>query len=55
MGAAPIPKSASMTRLKENMEIFDFSISESEMNDLMSIETGDRVVPFDKYVNNIDT
>lgn len=50
MGAAPIPKSATESRIKENIEIFDFSFSESEMKDLISVGSGERVIPFDAYV-----
>ena len=43
MGAAPIPKSVTKSRIKENIEIFDFELTPEEMKDIQSIETGTRV------------
>ena len=50
MGAAPIPKSATMSHIEENLDIFDFKLTEEEMNTLQTIGTGQRVVPIDEYV-----
>lgn len=43
MGAAPIPKSVTKSRIKENFEIFDFNLTAEEMELIQSVETGDRV------------
>lgn len=48
MGAAPIPKSATKSNIKENIDIFDFTLTDEEMNALQKIETGERVVPIDE-------
>ena len=43
MGAAPIPKSVTKSRIEENIEIFDFELTPEEMEDIQSIETGIRM------------
>lgn len=43
MGATPIPKSVTPSRIKENFDIFDFTLTEDEMQSIESIETADRV------------
>ncbi|XP_014204984.1 estradiol 17 beta-dehydrogenase 5-like [Copidosoma floridanum] len=48
MGAAPIPKSSSKTRIMENFDVFDFNFSDEEMNALQDIGSGDRVVPLNE-------
>ena len=40
-----IPKSANENRMKENMKIFDFTISENDMNSLHSLARDYRAVP----------
>ena len=40
-----IPKSANENRMKENMKIFDFTISEDDMNSLHSLARNFRAVP----------
>ncbi|MBQ8460636.1 aldo/keto reductase [bacterium] len=39
-GIIPIPKSTSMNHLKENFEIFDFSLDSDDMAKIRSIDTG---------------
>nr|KAF7397026.1 hypothetical protein H0235_016563 [Vespula pensylvanica] len=45
-GAAVIAKSVTQSRIKENMEIFDFELTPDEMTAIKSIGTGERVAPF---------
>lgn len=45
-GAAVIAKSVMQSRIKENMEIFDFELTPDEMTAIKSIGTGERVAPF---------
>lgn len=43
---AIIPKSVTPSRLKENMDIFDFSLSPEEMDSIAALATGARVARF---------
>ena len=43
-GVCPIPKSVNPDRLKENFEVFDFQITEEDMQRLDSFDEGFRVV-----------
>lgn len=45
-GVAVIPKTVTTSRLKENMDIFDFSLTADEMAAIEKIGTGERVAPF---------
>lgn len=45
-GVAIIPKTVTLSRLKENMEIFDFELTPDEMTAIEKIGTGVRVAPF---------
>ncbi|XP_076174185.1 aldo-keto reductase 1B-like [Ptiloglossa arizonensis] len=45
-GIAIIPKSVTPSRLKENIEIFDFSLTPDEMEAISKIGTGQRVAQF---------
>ncbi|XP_014232552.1 1,5-anhydro-D-fructose reductase-like [Trichogramma pretiosum] len=53
MGAAPIPKSVTKKRIKENFEIFDFSLTDEEMAEIQSVETGIRVAPMNDAAPSI--
>lgn len=46
-GAVPIPKSVTKSRIKENMEIFDFTLTSDEMNAIAKLGSGKRVAAFD--------
>lgn len=45
LGVSTIPKSANPIRLQENYDIFDFSISDTDMGDLATFNENYRVVP----------
>lgn len=47
LGAIPIPKSSNEMRIKQNIDIFDFDLTPSEMILMDSFHTGQRTVPFD--------
>lgn len=51
MGATPIPKSVTKERIKENLEIFDFSLTDKEIESIQTIATGERVAAMEKYKN----
>lgn len=46
LGVIPIPKSANKTRVAENLNIFDFELTEDEMKILATFNTGARHCPF---------
>ena len=39
-GAIIFPKSTNPKRIKSNMDIFDFELTESEMNEMRGLDTG---------------
>lgn len=43
MGVVTIPKSTTLTRIKENADIFDFEISKEDMNKIEQLNTGLRI------------
>lgn len=45
-GVALIPKSVTKSRIKENMEFFDFTLTSDEMNAIRQLGTGERVAGF---------
>ncbi|XP_011641646.1 1,5-anhydro-D-fructose reductase-like isoform X1 [Pogonomyrmex barbatus] len=50
-GVAVIPKSVTKSRIKENMEIFDFTLTSDEMNAIRKLGTGERIAPFTQAKN----
>jgi aldehyde reductase len=53
MGAIPIVKSSTKTRIHENMEVFDFELSQDEFEYLKIFESfQDRLLTFDEYKND---
>ncbi|XP_053687809.1 1,5-anhydro-D-fructose reductase-like [Sabethes cyaneus] len=46
LGTIPVPKSANAVRLRQNIEIFDFKLTESEIKIMDGFNTGKRTVPF---------
>jgi diketogulonate reductase-like aldo/keto reductase len=43
MGVVTIPKSTTLTRIKENTDIFDFEISKEDMNKIEQLDKGLRI------------
>jgi diketogulonate reductase-like aldo/keto reductase len=41
-GTVPLPKSVNSTRISENIDIFDFALTEQDMKKLMTLDTGHR-------------
>jgi len=42
-GTIPLPKSSRLERIEENFEVFDFELSDQDMEKLNSLSSGDRV------------
>ncbi|KAG8175742.1 hypothetical protein JTE90_024515 [Oedothorax gibbosus] len=53
-GIAVIPRSKNPKRLKENFEVFDFSLEDEDMNLLKSIQNGFRYVKLDYWKGMVD-
>lgn len=45
LGNVVIPKSATPARIRENIELFDFELSEAEMDEFARLERGERIGP----------
>ena len=45
LGNVVFPKSVTVERLQENIEIFDFALSAAEMEQLEAIDRGERIGP----------
>lgn len=39
-GVAALPKSTNPERIKSNLDVFDFNLTEEEMNELRGLDTG---------------
>jgi diketogulonate reductase-like aldo/keto reductase len=40
LGAVPLPLSSNPTRQRENLDIFDFTLTEQDLDDLSRLESG---------------
>ncbi len=45
LGNVVFPKSVTVERLQENIEIFDFALSAAEMEQLEAVDRGERIGP----------
>jgi len=43
LGLVPIPKSGNADRLRENLEVFDFELTDDDLAAIATLETGNRV------------
>lgn len=50
-GLATIPKSVSKARIIENGDVFDFTLSEAEMETMRSLDRGDRIGPHPDHID----
>ncbi|XP_001604204.2 1,5-anhydro-D-fructose reductase-like isoform X1 [Nasonia vitripennis] len=48
LGVTPIPKSVTKSRIKENLDIFDFSLTPEEVSTIEKMGSGARVAPFEE-------
>ena len=51
LGNLVIPKSTNPDRLAENLDVFDFSLSKDEMDDILALENGERIGPDPREFN----
>lgn len=54
LGTIPIPKSSNKERVKQNIEVFDFELTNEEMAVVDSYNCNGRVVPADPLKENVD-
>ncbi|CAD7083092.1 unnamed protein product [Hermetia illucens] len=52
IGAVPIPKSTTNTRIAENIDLFDFELPKDDMSILDTFNTGDRICKFELWANH---
>ena len=45
MGFIPLPKSVSRERIKSNINVFDFALSEQEVDELSGLEVELKLLP----------
>ncbi|XP_058464853.1 1,5-anhydro-D-fructose reductase-like [Malaya genurostris] len=52
IGTIPVPKSANEQRLRQNIDIFDFKLTEAEIKVMDNFNNGKRTVPFAHHINH---
>lgn len=53
-GIAVIPRSTNKTRMAENLSVFDFWLSDSDMNEITSLNRNARIIYPDKFASHTD-
>lgn len=48
-GVAAIPKSTNANRLQQNLALFDFDLTEADMDTIKKLDKGIRIVKFDFF------
>jgi len=51
-GVSVIPKSVNQGRIKENFDVFDFTLSDDEMDQLVGLDRGHRLVPMKEIIDH---
>lgn len=49
-GVAVVPKSVSKERIKQNLDIFDFELTQEDMDSLLNLKTGERMLLIKKLI-----
>lgn len=53
VGVIPLPKSVSKNRIHENIDIFDFQLTDEEIAYIDTFHTGERISLYEAARNNI--
>lgn len=52
-GLTPIPKSTNRDRIAQNIDLFDFSLTEDEVNEISKFNKNIRVIEIDQIIPTI--
>lgn len=53
LGVIPMSKSVTKNRIFENIDIFDFKLTDAEITYIDTFNTGERVCAYDEARNNV--